>query len=265
MPKVLVIGQGWLGSMLHTYLEGSEISTNRLEEMDKILISGYDVVINCAARTNIDWCEKNMLTSVEINAVQAARLARICKEEGKQYVFFSSACIFESKDVADVKDEDSIPNPACFYAETKVLAERLILQENPESLIIRPRLPISEVPHPRNTIDKLLSYGKINNTLESVTVIEDLLPVLKKLIEERATGVYNIVNAGYISPAEIATAFGHTFETVSKEEQDKRLKEEGRARRVTTYVTSKRIPLLTDIRERMPEIVKKYNENLNNR
>ncbi len=251
--KIAIYGKGWLGTMIHKAIPDSIL----LGRGD--MVTGFDVLINAAAKTNIDLCEKNKVETVESNVTLAANLAKLCKQSGAKYVFISSACIFESKDINDVKDENSTPNPQCFYARTKWFAEELIQEIDPDVLIVRPRLPISEVPHPRNTINKLLSYDKIITGQETVTVVEDFIPKLVELIEQDAKGTYNVVNKGTISPSEIADAFGHPHEKVSKASQDSRLASEGRAKRVTTIIRSIRTEDLPDIRERLKDIVKKYN------
>lgn len=258
----LIFGNGWLGNMLKDYLGGRIYEGNILGFTGSVDLE--DVWINTAAKTNIDWVEKHKSESENINVHGAEFIARQAKYFNKKYVFFSSACIFESKGMIDVKYEDSIPNPQCFYSKTKAMAEELIQEVNPDALIIRPRLPLSEVPHPRNTLNKLKKYERINDNQESVTIVEDMLPVLKDLIQMDAKGIYHLVNEGTISPHEIAVLLGHPHEVWSKEEQDKQLAKEGRPKRVTTYVGSKRIPLLPDIRKRIKEVIKDY-ANFDNR
>lgn len=254
--KILVIGNGWLGNMLADYL-GADLHAERVRTPLDVP-GGYDAWVNCAAKTDIDWCEKNRMEALFVNALLAAELAAAAKEKGVYYVFFSSACVFESKDISDIKYEDSVPNPQCYYAETKAMAEKLIRMDNPDSLILRLRLPLSEVPHPRNTIDKILKYPILNTNQESVTVVEDMMPVLRGLIEKRAEGTFHLINKGTISPAEIGEVFGHQFTSCSKGEQDERLFREGRAKRVTAYIGSRKIPLLPDIRERIRDIKNAY-------
>lgn len=258
MKRVLIIGNGWLGNRL------KEIYPNALivdsYETVRRSISSYDVLINAAAKTNIDDCEKDKVTCFMSNVQLAGDLADLCYKLGKRYVFISSACIFESRNIEDVKDETSYPNPGCFYALTKWMAEEMITAINPFSVIIRIRLPISETPHPRNTITKILKYPYLNNSQESVTVIEDMLPVFKQLVDDpNKQGIFHLINAGTISPAEIGTAFGHTFTEQTKEEQDIRMKWEGKARRVSTVAISTKVPMLPDIKERLPQIVLTYN------
>lgn len=262
--KYLIFGNGWIGNMLKQYLGDkailSEADINNVSEDIELGMERCNVWINTAAITDIDFAEKNKRKAFETNVLGAWGLAADAKLAGKKYVFFSSACVFESENMDDLKCESSEPNPKCFYSETKLMAERLILEENPDALVVRPRLPISSTPHPRNTLDKLSNYTKINDAQESITVIEDMMPVLIDLIEKEEKGIFHLVNARTMSPAEMADLMGHPYEKVSKESQNERLKGEGRAKRVTVVAGSERIPLLPDIWERAPEIIKAWRE-----
>lgn len=249
--EVLVIGNGFIGNPLAQYLK-ADVSPKRLHELTNEDLLGYDVVVNAAAKTSIDWCEKNKEETFETNVIQAVRLAELCVKSGCKYVFFSSGCIFKSDETENINFEESIPNPQCFYTYTKLIAEQLLEEIAPETLIIRPRLLISEKSHPRNTIDKLLKYDKIINTRESATILEDLLTKVKELIDENASGAFNIFNEGTISPSEIANLFDHPHEVITKDELD--LLTKGKARRVSTILGSTRTTPLPEINKRLKEI-----------
>jgi hypothetical protein len=64
-------------------------------------------------------------------------------------------------------------------------------------------MPITAVPSDRNLINKLLGYKSIIEIPNSVTVIDDLLPVLKRLIEGGHTGIFNIINPEPVTHKEI--------------------------------------------------------------
>ncbi len=260
--KILVIGKGWLGTLIAQYL-GADLSSSRLNDISVAEAKKYDLIINAAAKTNIDWCEKNHDATIASNITEAVALAKVCKEAGVRCVFISSACIFNSTDEHDIKYEDSVPNPLCFYAETKAESERHQLAVNPNIVIIRIRVPLSETPHPRNTITKILGYKKLVNTRESVTVIEDMLPALQNIVEGKDTGVFHLINEGTTSMPEIVTAFGdRTFEVIDRDEFQKMIKEADKATRVSTVAGSRRTPYLPPISKRIPHIVAKYKSKL---
>jgi dTDP-4-dehydrorhamnose reductase len=257
--KTLIIGDGWIGNRLADTLgEDAHVSGKRLESLEEEDLAMFDVVINAAAKTNIDWCEEHKADALDVNAMHARRVALFCKVLGIRYVYISSACIFQSATPDDIVFEDDKPNPQCFYAVTKWVGEELVREANPASLIVRIRLPISSVPHPRNTIGKILKYKELVNSEESVTVIEDMIPVLEFLIQQKAEGVFHLVNAGTITMPEIVSYFHQDFSVIDKHVLRARTREAGKADRVSTVVGSKKIPLLPDIHERIGDIVRVY-------
>lgn len=260
--KILICGNGWIGNIVKDYF-GATMSPERIQKIVPKIVRGYDAVINCAGKTNIDWCEKNKAEALATNAIAAGNLARICDKLGKKYIFLSSACIFESLNDNDWKDENSPPNPGCFYSLSKVVAEHLVLEACPDALVIRIRLPISERPHPRNTLTKLLAYPTLHTNQETVTVVEDMLPVLKRLIEGDKKGVFHLVNDDTISPFEIRKTLQipGSFKPIKKKDMDAAISSTGRARRVTALVRSTKIAPLPSIQKRMPSIAKEYKKN----
>jgi dTDP-4-dehydrorhamnose reductase len=263
--KILILGRGgWLGGRFYDFLKEKniEVATNPFD-INSINILDPDVgaVVNFAASADIDWCEKNKNIAFWNNVLGAANIARTCKGHGVKHIFLSSACILRSKDENDVKYEDDIPSPISFYGETKMIAEKLIQEIDPTSLILRLRIPISEIPHPRNMLNKFVNYNKLINSQESFSVVEDILPKLLDLIQLDTSGIYHLANEGTISPAEVGKLIGHDFETIDKKELDKRLIEEGRAARTSTIVGSRR-GYLPPIRERVVEVVNKWKENI---
>lgn len=244
--KILVLGNGFMGARIAKYFS-CDVSSGEISKITKEVLDGYDVVINTIAKTNVDWCEENKFETFRVNTYEAVRLA--AETRGK-YVFISSGCIFKSLHAGDIKKESAIPEPECMYTYSKVIAERMIQQINPQAIIIRPRLLTSFEPHEKNTIDKILKYVKLTSSQESFTVLEDMLPILDELIMTYAFGIYNIANSGTISPSEIAHLFGkkHLLTTA------KELAADGRVERVSVVMGSDRLLRLPDIRNRILEI-----------
>lgn len=253
--KILVIGNGFLGKPLAKYLN-ADVWTKRLNKITAEDLEPYGVIINTAAKTSIDWCEENRLEAFQTNMLDAGELAILTRYLNKKLVFFSSGCIFKSIDHKDVKYEDSKPNPQCIYTYTKLMAEDMIKVIDPNALIIRPRLLISEKSSPRNTIDKLLSYKYIINTQESATILEDLIPKVKELIDQGVTGPVNVFNEGTISPSEIANAFGHMHQIITKSDLDELTKD--RATRVSTVLGTNKTTPMPNIHTRIQQIANNW-------
>ncbi len=264
--KILILGKrGWLGSLFYNYLKKIgvpvDFDNNEINMIDR-LDPDITAVVNFAASANIDWCEKNKNKTLFNNILGARNIALVCKAQNVKYVFISSACIFRSQNENDVRYEDSTPSPACFYTETKLMAEKLIREINSNTLIVRLRLPLSEVSHPRNVLNKFLTYKKLVNSQESATVVEDFIPKLYELIKNDETGSFNLVNEGTISPAEIGKLIGHKFEVFTKQELDNEISSEKRANRVTTIIGARR-GYLPPIRDRINDVISKWKSTCN--
>lgn len=217
LQKVLIFGGGGqLGQFYKNYFEGKgvKVETSVLDVCDEVAVrtilqlSSPDVVINLAARTDIDWCEKNKLEAFSVNTLGAGVVAKACAELSLYLLHMSSGCIQESKSATEVHTEDDSPSPLCFYSWTKVWAENLVLdcvrKQGLRALILRPRQLLSSVASPRNALTKMLTYTKFIDTANSCTVIEDLMWVGEELLKSGVTGVFNVTNPGVITPYEIA-------------------------------------------------------------
>ncbi len=179
-----------------------------------------DVVINAAGKTgvpNVDWCEDHKAETMHANVLGPIVLAEECGKRGIYWVHLSSGCIYEGDNEGRGFAETDEPNfTGSFYSRTKALAERA-LREFPGILILRLRMPFDGSPHPKNLITKLAKYAKVNDEENSITCLGDFLEASKKLIEQRATGIHNMVNEGTISPYRIMELYreivdpGHRF------------------------------------------------------
>jgi dTDP-4-dehydrorhamnose reductase len=149
-------------------------------------------------------------------------LAQACEQLGIYMVHLSSGCIFNGDSPAEGGwTEYDIPNPVSYYGQTKVIAEKKLMDEDFSVLILRVRMPIDKEPNPRNLINKLASYPKVIDVVNSVTVIDDLLAASANLIAQRATGIFNITNPVPVGHREILGWYnkfvdpGHRFEMIS--------------------------------------------------
>ncbi|MDD5739191.1 MAG: sugar nucleotide-binding protein [Candidatus Peribacteraceae bacterium] len=180
-----------------------------------------DVVINAAGKTgtpNVDWCEDHKLETMHANVLGPIVLAEECGKRGIYWVHLSSGCIYEGDNGGrGFAETDETNFTGSFYSRSKALCERAI-REFPGILILRLRMPFDGSSHPKNLITKLAKYARVNDEENSITCLTDFLEATKKLIERRATGIYNMVNEGTISPYRIMELYreivdsNHRFE-----------------------------------------------------
>lgn len=274
--KIYIFGQGQLGTYYKDYFKerGYNIANDRVEIRDFNAVKSAlkkekpDFVINTAAKTNLDWCEKERLECFDINTLGADTVARACQELGIYLVHLSSGCVQESKTADEVHTEEEDVHPISWYSWTKVFAEKLMMDRikhyGLKALILRPRQLLSAMVSPRNAITKLLTYDKFIDTPNSCTIVEDLMGVTERLVERKYVGIINVVNPGVTTPYRIAEILkaeikpDWNFKKITKYE----LNAMTFAKRVDCVLSgSKLVSMeikLRPIEERLREIAKEY-------
>lgn len=243
----LVFGaQGWIGGKLiillrekgHTVIEGTSRLENRESVEAEILAAKPDFVLNAAGKTgrpNVDWCEDHKQETIRSNLIGALTLADLCYKYGIHMTNFGTGCIYEYDEKHPMNSgigfkEEDIPNfDKSYYSKTKIMLDTL-LQDYPNVLNLRLRMPISDDLNPRSFITKIIGYKRVVNIPNSMTILTDLLPIAIEMTERKMTGVYNFVNPGAISHNEILDLYkkfinsNFTYQNFSLEEQSKILK-----------------------------------------
>src|SRR3989338_7240634 len=275
-----IIGRGQLGSAFAQFLtsRGHAVMQPALDVRDAAAVRDAvaaahpDVVINTAAKTNIDWCEDNKLEAFAVNTLGAINAADATRAAGAFFVQTSSGCVQESRDGSDPRTEADPADPACFYSWTKVFTDEVLLHRlakgEQQVLILRPRQLLSAIPHPRNILAKFLTYNKFIDTDNSYTIIEDFLPVALGMIEKRLTGLYNVVNDGYLTPYKVALILKeHTkpemqFKKITREAFDQTI----RNKRVDCVLSTDKLKAagfsLPPVADRLVELAKQLKDNL---
>lgn len=225
-----------------------------------------DIVINTAGKTgrpNVDWCEDHKEETVRSNVTGPLVLLDECLKRGIYFVHLSSGCIYKGDNDGKGFTEEDIPNFwGSFYARTKAWADQ-ILKEFPV-LVLRLRMPFDGSDNPRSLISKLAKYERILDAENSITYLPDFLDAAEKLIADRKTGIYNIVNSGATSPYRIMELYKeivdpkHTFERLKLND----LSEVVKAGRSNCVLSSKKLdgegitlrPVEDAIREALSQI-----------
>jgi dTDP-4-dehydrorhamnose reductase len=217
-------GQGFMGQHLRSLYPGAAAPAVDIADRPAVAAAleaaRPDVVINCAGKTgrpNVDWCEEHKLETLRANVTGALIVLEECLNRSIYLVHLSSGCIYEGDRGGAGFTEDDPPNYwGSFYSRTKAWTDQ-VYRDFPV-LTLRLRMPFDDSLSQRNLIMKLRKYRRVLTEPNSLTHLPDFYQVLTRLVERRATGVYNVVNEGAISPFEIMTRYrelvdpGHTFE-----------------------------------------------------
>ncbi len=210
MASTLIFGgNGYFAQAFRKQLPGAhgalENIANPTQVQQALDTHKPSMVINCAGKTgrpNVDWCETHQEETWRSNVTGPVVLARACTERGIYLVHLSSGCIYEGDNNGKGFSEDDLPNFfGSYYSRSKIAAEQELSQL--PILIVRPRMPVDNIPGPRNFITKITRYQKVISIPNSMSIIDDFVRATKELIAQRKTGTYNVVNPGAISHQEI--------------------------------------------------------------
>jgi len=96
----------------------------------------FDVLINAAAFTNVDLCEKERGQAFQINAEAPRSLAEICREKKVKLIHFSTDYVFDGKKREPYLESDPA-NPISVYGESKRKGEENVLAVQDRHLVVR--------------------------------------------------------------------------------------------------------------------------------
>lgn len=237
---------GWIGQKLVTILrEQNHVAVcaeSRLENREsierEITLIQPDYIINLAGVTgtpNVDWCESHQETTIRSNILGALNIVDIGFLHGIHVTNFGTGCIYQYDDAHPLGSglgftEQDPPNfTGSFYSKTKSMLDALLLSY-PNVLNLRLRMPISTDLHPRNFITKITKYQKVINIPNSMSILDDLLPISIEMTLRGLKGNYNFTNPGTISHNEILALYkeyidpSFTWTNFTVEEQNAILK-----------------------------------------
>ena len=184
--------------------------------------ASIDVIVNCAAYTNVDKAESDEATAELINATAVGNLARAMKEVGGTLFHVSTDYVFGC-DGNTPRTEGMPLNPLGVYGRTKLHGEQAILESGCKAIIIRTAWLYSEFGNNfLKTMMRLTAEKEqLNVVFDQVgtpTYAGDLALAIFSIIEagvyEGNEGIYHFSNEGVCSwydfAVEIATAAGNT-------------------------------------------------------
>ena len=126
----------------------------------------FDVIINCAAYTNVDQAESELELANQINHLGVKQLAKWAKLHKSFLIHISSDYVFEGTTTRPYLESD-LPNPLNGYGQSKLKGERACLFINPRGVIIRTSWLFSEFGH--NFVKTMLGLGSMRETLAVVS------------------------------------------------------------------------------------------------
>ncbi len=215
---ILVVGaNGMLGQDLIALLgdrghgvDIADIDITSAESVFKVIGAlKPEVVINCAAYTDVDGCESDAETAMAVNGEGVAYLAMACRDIGALLVQVSTDYVFDGGKGTPYVEDDA-PCPLSVYGESK-LAGEMNAAFSPEHLIVRTQWLYGL--HGKNFVETMLRLGAekseltvVDDQIGSPTWTVDLSQAIIALIDSGCRGVYHAANSEYCSWNDFAKA-----------------------------------------------------------
>lgn len=147
----------------------SPVAIHPLDITDEAAVCGFvgehcvDMIVNCAAYTNVDKAEQDEATALRINAAAVANLAR----SGAKVIHVSTDYVFSGDEHLPCREDDPVA-PRTAYGRTKLAGEQALLAEQPDAIIFRTAWLYSEFG--TNFVKTMIRLGQ---TKEEIGVVYD--------------------------------------------------------------------------------------------
>lgn len=163
-----------------------------------------DVVVNCAAATNVDGCEREPEMARRINAEAPGRIARLCAARGARLVHLGTDYVFDGLLGRPYTEEDEA-KPLSHYGSTKLEGDLAVLAASPLHTVVR----VSWVfgPDKPSFVDAIVrralgspEAAAVHDKTSSPAYTEDLALWLEAFLSlSLSGGIYHLCNSGTCS------------------------------------------------------------------
>jgi len=177
-----------------------------------------DVVVHCAAMTNVDECERRPEEAKKANFEATASVSDAAKGSGAKLVFLSTSFVFGTQGGA--LSEDSPPSPANVYGLTKLQAEAYVRSNSPDSLILRIDQPFGAgqgwqkpdmVSWVLGNLEEGKPFGVFSDWFNQPTYLPDFFSATMALVEKGKLGVFHCTGQDKVSRFEWARMAAEIF------------------------------------------------------
>ncbi|HEY9284085.1 MAG TPA: dTDP-4-dehydrorhamnose reductase, partial [Pyrinomonadaceae bacterium] len=210
--RILITGAGGMvGAALAAHCRGlgDEVFAHERASLD--ITRGPDVrevfarerpdsVINCAAWTDVDACERDEARARLVNAEAVGVLAAASRAAGASFVTISTDYVFRG-DKGDFYTQRDDPDPQSAYGRAKLAGERLAQSSTARSTVVRTGWVYG--PGGRNFLARVVELARAGTPLKAIrdafgtpTYAPDLARRLRELAALDLPGVYHVTNAG---------------------------------------------------------------------
>lgn len=217
LVKALQTGQAVSGALSKIYADAEidAMTHQALDIADRQAVdtwftdhSPYDLVINAAAQTNVDGCEKAEAQAYRVNAHGPENLALAVNRTGGKFIHVSTDYVFAGTEATPRTENDPVC-PVSAYGRTKLAGEKLALDACRRTFVVRTAWLYGA--EGKNFVKTMLRLARQNGVIKVVndqwgspTNAADLADAVLRLAVTDQYGIYHAVNAGVCSWYDLA-------------------------------------------------------------
>lgn len=159
-----------------------------------------DIVINCAAMTNVDGCETNFESAMKVNAIGPLNLAKVCSKIDAKLVHISTDYVFSGNGSTPYQEWDNCA-PSSIYGKSKLLGELYVKEQTNKYFIIRTAWLYGYIG--KNFVRTILTLAKqksqikvVSDQIGNPTNATDLAHHILKIAATDNYGIYHCTGIG---------------------------------------------------------------------
>jgi len=226
--NILLFGSnGWIGNKVYKLLKAKNINIsiaesraddyngveNEIKKLKNIthimsFIGRTHGIYNNKEISTIDYLEKpgKLKENIQDNLYAPICLALLAQKYDIHFTYLGTGCIFNNDTENNNNAYTEEAQPDFFgssYSIVKGYTDKLMHLFKTNILNVRIRMPITDEVNCRNFITKITNYKKICSIPNSMTVLNNLLPIMIDMSLKYKIGTINLTNPGLISHNEI--------------------------------------------------------------
>lgn len=177
-----------------------------------------DIIVNCAAMTNVDACENQRELAWKLNVEGVEHLIEASRRTNARIYHVSTDYVFDGK--TGPYDEQSKPEPLSYYGKTKLASENALHVSGIDYFIARTMVLYGTGINVKSNfalwliqnLEQSLPARVVDDQFGNPTLVDDLAQGILSAIELERLGTYHIAGREIVSRYDFAVSLARVFD-----------------------------------------------------